>query len=239
MFGMVKQQDIALVRQFSGLQPETLDALARQARLYTLKDRQVLYHQGDTADAFYIVLSGGARLVEHMDSGDHAGLKVYGPGEAFGLLAISGSFPHPSEVSAMGEARIAAINGADARAIMHRHPDFGVAIVDMLVAHIHHAHTRLSSMMADRADRKLARALLVYARKFGTDDDHGRTLISVPVLQADLARFVAISPETVSRLLKQFNERGLLAGRSPLCICDHDSLRSLAGEGDINLSHSA
>lgn len=230
MFGMVKPQDIALVRQFGGLTPQALNALAAAARLYTLKDRQVLYYQGDIADAFYIVLSGGVRLEEHVPNGAQAGLKVYGPGEAFGLLAISGNFPHPSEVSAIGGSRIAAINGADARDIMLHHADFAVAIVDMLVAHIHHAHARLGSMISDKAERKLARALLLYARKFGLENDEGRIVIDMPIMQADLARFTGVSNETVNRMLKQFTGRGLLAGRSPLCICDLQGLVELAGE---------
>lgn len=221
--------DLSIVKGFQDLSAPTKDALAASAVLYTLADRETLYYQGDSAEAFYFVLEGGVRLVEHMIESSPVNLKIYGPGDVFGLLAISGSFPHPSEVTAIGPTHIGAINGRDAREIMQQHPDFALAVVDMLVAHIHHAHSRLGQMMAERAERRLARALLTYADKFGRANEKGQILIDAPLTQTDIAQFTGVSAETVNRMLKQFEQRGILAGRTPLCICDRDALAQLSG----------
>ncbi len=221
--------DLNIVKGFQNLSAPTKDGLAASSVLYSLADRETLYYQGDKAEAFYFVLEGGVRLVEHMIESAPVNLKVYGAGDSFGLLAISGSFAHPSEVTAIGPTHIGAINGQDARALVEQYPDFGLAIVDMLVKHIHHAHSRLGQMMADRADRRLARALLTYADKFGRANEKGQILIDAPLTQADIAQFTGVSTETVNRMLKQLEKQGLLAARNPLCICNRDELAKLAG----------
>lgn len=205
------QKEIFLkqVHGFGHLPQDTLMALCDRARVVALKPKETLFHQGDMAHSFYIIQSGGIRLIQHSESGQDVNLKIYGPGDLFGLLAISGSYPYPSQAVGVMDSRILAIRGEDARYVMQAHPILGLAVVDLLVSHVHHAHDRIRNLAVERVERRLARTVLLYCKKFGRPMPEG-TSIDVAVSQQDLGDFVAAKVETINRILKQWERDGIV-----------------------------
>lgn len=220
--------DLTAIPAFKSLDAAIHDALESAATVYHLKVGDTLYHQGEAAHSFYIVMSGGLRLLEHSPEGQTVNIKVHGQGEIFGLLAVSGPYPRRSEARAMCESVIAAIGGDDARHLMHRHPALGVLVIDLLVAHIHHAHDRIRTLAADRVEQRLARTLMLYAEKFGVAQGD-EISIDVSVSQQDLAQFTGTTVETINRTLKGWEGRGLVRrGRRHLDILDAVRLGDVA-----------
>ncbi|MCU0514287.1 MAG: Crp/Fnr family transcriptional regulator [Anaerolineae bacterium] len=200
--------NLAVVPAFAALEREVLDSLHRAARLYQVQRGQMLYHQGDQAHSFYVVQQGGVRLVEHTGDGQTVHLKLYGPGDLFGLLAISGAYPYPAGVQAIDDSHIAGISGAQARDLMLLYPTLGLCVVDLLVAHVHHAHGRIRQLSSERVERRLARALLVYSEKFGRLTHTGSTSIDIALTQQDMAEFIGTTLETINRTLRLWEKQG-------------------------------
>ncbi|MGF1505216.1 MAG: Crp/Fnr family transcriptional regulator [Anaerolineae bacterium] len=152
---------------------------------------------------------GALRLLRCTPQGHEVTLKIYGPGDVFGLLAVSGDYSGGATVEAIHKTEVIALLGQDIRQLMYTHGDLGVLITDLLVAHVHHAHKRLGNMTALRVDERLAASLLELAEKFGELCSSG-IMIDVPLTQQDLAQFIGATPETVSRTLKTWSQTGLL-----------------------------
>lgn len=191
---------------FRALAQEILHSLESHAILYQLKANQTLFHQGDMATSFYIVLHGGIRLVEHTHEGRNVHLKLYGRGDIFGLLAVSGAYPYPAGAQAICNSTVAAIMGTCAREMMLNHPSLALLIIDMLVKHVHGAHARLRQMASERVEQRLARTLLHYAEKFGRWTEDGIS-IDIPLSQQALADFVATTLETINRTLSKWEKQ--------------------------------
>ncbi len=191
---------------FQSLAPEILDILANHTTIYDLRTNQPLYHQGDMASSFYVVLEGGIRLVEHTSEGRAVHLKLYGKGDVFGLLAVSGAYPYPAGAEAICNSTVASITGAQTRTIMLEHPALALLIIDMLVNHVHGAHARLRQMASERVEQRLARTLIHYAEKFGHWVDNELS-IDVPLSQQALADFVGTALETINRTLSKWEKQ--------------------------------
>ncbi len=212
---------------FANVEADALRALERAAVVYTLKHRETLYRQGDLAHSLYFVQSGCLRLVEHTPDGKQVTLKIFGPGDMFGLLAISGPFPQSSSAEAVDEAVIIGIGSADLREVIRQYPLFGLRVIDLLVAHVHHAHARIRTMMVERVEQRLARALLHYCDKFGTEKD-GVISIDVTLSQQDLAQFCGTTVETINRTLKAWQEQGTLKlSRQHIDVMDRLTLQNI------------
>lgn len=212
-------QDLPL---FAGLNARALAALAESAQQVVLAKGETLFEQGDDATAFYIVTRGGVRLVEHTPEGKALNLKVYGPGDTFGLLAVTGGYAHNAAVIAAGPSVLYSFNGAAMRDLISRHPSVGLRIIDALVDHVHHAHDRIRQMAVEKTERRLARALLHFSAKFGQSVGPGQ--VSTNVTQREIAEFTGTTTETVSRLFKSWERAGYIQ-------CDRSSITVLAADG--------
>ncbi len=224
--------DLSQCAVFARLDSPVLAALQEIARIYTLENRELLFREQDTAHSFYILVRGGIRLLENTPDGQCVTIKVYGPGDCFGLLAVAGGYPHPSSAEAIAESVVISIMGHAAREVMLTYPQFALQVLDVLVSHVHHAHGRVRQMMAERVEQRLARALLHYGSKFGQAAG-SVIVIEMALTQQDMAQFAGTSVETVNRTLKTWQERGWIrAARQRIDITDADALNRLAEQDE-------
>jgi len=217
--------------------PVVIRELELCAAVYTLEAGQFLYRQGDLARAFFIVCTGGLRLVEHTADGQDVQLKIFGQGELFALLAISGEYPHPAGVQAMDKSLVAGISGAAVRSLVARFPELGLLLIDLLVEHVHHSHSRIRQFAAERVERRLA-------RPSGLNGVwHGRCSImvisSAPCVKVSsrlispsrrkMAEFAGTTIETVNRTLKIWEQREYIRrSRQHIDLLDRLALMAVA-----------
>lgn len=202
--------DLKTFPSFSGLDGCVLDAMMRHAVVYRLKRRELLYQQGEEAHSIYVIQQGGVRLIEHTSDGQQVNIKVYGTGDLLGLLSISGSYPHPSSAEAIDDTQVIGISGDTMRQLIGCHPVLGLWIVDLLVNHVHHAHSRIRHLVAERVEQRLARGLLHYCEKFGHRVDDDFVSIDITLSQQDMADFSGTTLETVNRTLKAWEDKGYI-----------------------------
>jgi CRP-like cAMP-binding protein len=222
--------DPLMMEPFASLGMGTCEYLSKMATIYHLKARETLFCQGDEAHSFYVVAEGGVRLVEYTSDGGAIALKLYGPGEMFGLLAVSGPYPYPATAEAIDDSVIMGLRGSDARELILHCPQFGLLLIDGLVSHVHQAHTKIRQLSADRVDRRIVRALLSYAEKFGTSRI-GVVSIDVLLTQQALAEYTNTTVETVNRTLKMLERQGLIrCARQHIDVLDLNRLMYMAGD---------
>jgi CRP-like cAMP-binding protein len=179
-------------------------------------------------------VSGGTRLVETTREGKQVNLKVYGSGDVFGLLSMAGEFHHRADVIAIDYSEILEFDAQQTRTLSHQYPDIALRIVDLLVLHTEHAHTRIRTLAAEKVKQRLARSLLHFCQKFGSAETDG--MIEVANLtQQDFAEFTGTTVETVNRHLREWEQKGIIKRhRMRLTIIDPAPLHDLVGQSSDN-----
>ncbi|PJF43538.1 MAG: hypothetical protein CUN55_08565 [Phototrophicales bacterium] len=221
-------QTLSKIEALAGLSEDTLIAICEAAHFRNLKPKEILYQQGEEAHAIYVVLSGGVQLIEHTNDGKVVGLKLYSAGDLFGLLSIGGIYRHQSRVEALLPTQMMCLDRESIRHVILQHPDFALRIIDLLIEHVHMAHSRVREMATEQVEQRLARALLKYGQKFGKRMN-GHILINISISQQDLANFVGATNESVNRILKQWDQEGLVAlSRLRIEILDWATLVNIA-----------
>lgn len=219
---------------YDGLSEGAGSALRKMSKMRRLQSGSLLYRQGEAANSFYCVLSGGVRLIEHVDAGKQVNLKVYGPGDVFGLLSLAGEFTHQADVVAVGYSEILAFNATQTRQLSQQYPEIALRIIDLLVLHVEHAHTRIRTLAAEKVERRLARSLLHFCQKFGRPGPDG-SLQSANITQQDLAEFTGTTIETVNRHLRKWEQLEIITRRRmQITIVDPEQLHGLANGSPDN-----
>lgn len=191
---------------FQNLPPETLSALVQHTRTQTLARGRAVFHNGDRAAAFYVVLQGAVQIVEYSPNGKRVCLELNTVGDIFGLLALVGDKPYPHSAYTVTSTQLMSISHEDAQTLIHEHPAFAQCVIHMLVGRVHRANARLKQLATEQADQRLARTLLYYAGQFAKHAPLDAPNV-LPISQQDLADFTGITLETVNRTLRLWEQQ--------------------------------
>lgn len=210
------------------LSDDDTNALLPHVHVVTLRRGDRLYDEGDIDDQLYVVIEGKVKLTRTSSDGREVLVRVQGPGDMFGELAMFDPTYRTSNASAVTDARLAAIAHNDLRAVLTDRPAIALLLLRELAQRLRIITDANTNLIFTDVPGRVAKALLELADKFGTEQEDG-TLVSHDLTQEELAQLVGASRETVNKALADFAARGWiqLSAKSVLLI-DPDRLRRRA-----------
>lgn len=191
-----------------------LDALTEQQRADLLArspDRglapgEVLFHEGTPGDTVYLVGSGRLAVEVTTLEGHTATLRVVGPGDVVGELALllPGAV-RSATVVAIESARVRPVQAAAFDELRRRNPAIDRALVADLAHRLDSLSRQLVVARYGTVTESVARQLLVLDDLYDHD--------WIPVTQESLASLTGGTRQTVNRVLRAATEDGLVARR--------------------------
>lgn len=114
-------RDVAL---FDGIDPDGLAMIAERALEVDFAEGRPIVRQGEVGTGFFLVTSGGARVVR-----DGTTIAEYGPGDFFGELSLLDRGPRIASVVATAPTTCLAIASWDFEALLESQPRLAIAIL--------------------------------------------------------------------------------------------------------------
>jgi CRP/FNR family transcriptional regulator len=203
----------------SGLPAERLEALAAQAQLTRASKGTVLFRPGQPCRGFPLLLEGSVRVSQTAPSGREIVLYHVGPGQ--GCLLSGGCLLGHSDYAASGvaetEVALVTIPPALFQQLLLEHEPFRRFVFGMYGERLAQVMELVEEVAFRRLDARLAQLLV----------QRGPV---VAATQQKLAEELGSVREIVSRLLRQFEERGWVElGRERITVRDPRALAELAG----------
>lgn len=212
---------------FQGLDCAALSSIAQAAGQRFATHGMFFFHQNEVP-ALHILLEGRARLAQLTPDGRQYVLTFAVPGDDFGLSAALHGAASPISAQAIGDCRALVWDGAAMRRLIERDARLAATFLRILAEQARDYEHRLCELATETVDQRIARALLRLVRRTGCPVPGGM-LIMLPLSRQDLADMVGATLYTVSRTLKRWDTRGLIAaGRERVVICDLDGLARIA-----------
>lgn len=201
-------------------------SLQRVATISRLRRNDAIFFEGDDADGYFRVVSGVVRLSKVLPDGRRHVIDFLFAGDFFGFAAGE-AYDHAADAISAAVVTRYARRAVDnlARTDIETCDLLRRSTTRALVA----AQERGLLLACMSATERMANFLLALARRVGARDR-----ILLPMSRADIAAYLGLTIETVSRVIGQFKTRGLirLVDTYNLELCDLPGLSSLA-EGDL------
>jgi len=172
------------------------------------RHRQVIYSQGDRADALFYVQKGKVKTTVVSKQGKEVVLAIAEPGQFFGEGALLAGHPvRISRATSIGKSRVLRFSKEAVVRLLHEDADFA----DLFVSHMLVRTVRVEEDLVDQVfgsvERQLARVLLLLAQ-FGTGDPPRPV---VPKISPEsLAKMIGTSPPRVTAFLNKFRKLGFI-----------------------------
>ena len=213
---------------FQGLSAEALAEVAAKGTLRRLARRDVLFHQGDPAEEFAVVLEGRLKLTQVSAEGQEVIVRYLGPGEMCAVVALFPDQSYPVTAEAAADARVIGWPRRKLDALLRDHPQLALNALRLLTERMGELSDRLRELATERVARRVARALLRLARKAGRRTDRG-VEIDMPLTREDIARLSGTTLFTVSRLMADWEEAGIVeSGRERVVVRSPHGLVAIA-----------
>jgi CRP/FNR family cyclic AMP-dependent transcriptional regulator len=150
-------------------------------------------------------------------------LSVLGVGEHFGELSLIDGQPRSAHVIAMDDAKLLILRRDDFRRRVAESPAVAWAMLVELSRRLRRADEQIGSLVLLDVHGRIARLLLDAA------DEGGAPTITKPLTHQTIAQMIGASRETVSRAMREFQDRGLISvERRQITISDRGQLEQMA-----------
>jgi len=168
---------------------------------------EVIYAQGDPANAVMYIQDGGVKLSVVSSVGKEAVVGMMGPGDFFGEGCLAGQSVRMGSANAMTPTTVLSIGQKQMLDVLHEQH----ALSDLFIAYILARNIRIEEDLVDQlfnsSEKRLARTLLLLAR-YGKPDKPQRVLPKVS--QEMLAEMVGTTRSRVNFFMNKFRKLGFI-----------------------------
>lgn len=180
---------------------------------------QVVYAQGDVANAVFYIQQGRVKLTVVSEQGKEAVVAILEPRQFFGEGCLNGHPLRIATTTAMENCVITSITKTAMTAVLHKEPAFSDLFMTYLLTRNSRIEEDLIDQLFNSSEKRLARLLLLLAN-FGKDG--GPQPIEANISQAVLAEMIGTTRSRVSFFLNKFRKLGFINYNGKLEV--HNSL---------------
>lgn len=192
---------------FAGLEHKDFDELVGRLSPIAVDKGQVLFHRGDTASSFYFIDSGLIELNLISASGEKKVLEVVGPGRTFAeAVAFMRERKYPVTAEALADTHLCQIPNNTYLDLIYSNPDACMRLLSDVCQHLHARVREIENLTVQNARSRLATYLLDHVVE--TNNDEATVRLELP--RHVIASRLSIKPETLSRLLRNMVDEGIL-----------------------------
>jgi CRP/FNR family transcriptional regulator, anaerobic regulatory protein len=193
------------------LPDEPLRGLFAPQQAETFAPGQAVFWQGDQAVEIVRIQSGCLRLFRILPDGRRTVTGFAFPGCVLGLAARG---RHAQTAEAVTEAKLQRIGARAFHAAVEGRPELRPQVMALLCEETAAAQEQSVMLASKKAEERLAAFLVTTARRTGADL-RMPVEIELPMSRLDIADYVGLTIETISRLFSRFRRDGLIALHSP------------------------
>jgi CRP/FNR family transcriptional regulator, cyclic AMP receptor protein len=188
----------------------------------TASKKQVLYSQGDAADAVFYIQAGMVKLSVVSQQGKEAVVAILEQGSFFGESCLAGQIVRTSTATALKDSSIVRIDKNAMIRVLHEEPAFAELFLSCLLSRSIRIQEDLVDQLFNSSEKRLARVLLLLAH-FGKEGKPEPVIAKVS--QETLAEMIGTTRSRVSYFMNKFRKLGFINYNGGLHV--HSSLLNI------------
>jgi CRP/FNR family transcriptional regulator len=169
--------------------------------------RQTIFHEGDPADHLFNVTGGTVKLYKLLPDGRRQITGFLFPGDFLGLAMID-CYAYSAE--AVGEVSLCRFPRLKLEALLEEFPKVEKRLLGMASNELAAAQDQMLLLGRKTAREKIASFLLLLARR-AVNADRPDDVLELPMSRTDIADYLGLTIETVSRTLTGFKKVGIIS----------------------------
>lgn len=210
----------------SELNDEEIIRVKAELRIRQYNKRDVVLHKGGSGDGLLFLLSGQLQVIDVTEDGRAIGLRMLGPGDFFGEIALINNSTRSASVVAMTDVLIAFLPAPTAMHLFSHSPSVANQMLRHLAQKIQ-SDSEFRALLSINNTAKRIYTYLVLMQRKEPEAGEPPVVENLPTHQ-DIANMINTSRETVTRALLTLVQQGIVQKDSHrLIILNPEALQKL------------
>jgi CRP-like cAMP-binding protein len=171
------------------------------ARRRRFKRNEVVFHDGDPGDTLHMVVKGHFAIRFTTPWGDQATVRVFGPADYFGELAMLSAGPRTGSAISLDGGETLSVDRGVFEELRATTPKINEMLTEALVAEVRRLSAALLEALYVPAQRRVWLRLIDLVDLYGGD---------IPLTQDEIAQLAGTTRPTVNRVLRSGEEHGVV-----------------------------
>lgn len=219
---------------FSGIPQTDRIRIVSTAQERRFTRRQTIFFEGDPIRHVILLTSGCVKKTQLGPNGQEVILRVEGPGEIVGAVGLCPTvdpcsmtrIEHCSTARALQLSSALVWETAQFEAISERFPLLRRNTAHILEQNLHELEERFREISTEKVSPRLSSQLLRLLKQVGKEE---QGQVEIALSRRDMAQLTGMTLFTVSRLICQWQEKGIVsARRAAVLVCDVPALVELS-----------
>ena len=182
---------------------------------------ETIFWEDDPADSFYLLKRGAVKGYKLLPNGRSQIARIVVLGD---LMAYSCFETHTYTAEALVDCEVFCFQRARFEAIVEQDPKLRQALAKKIAEELHQTQKQILLLGRMPAAERVSQFLLDFATRLEGETllTKGQKLIELPMTRADIADYLGLTIETVSRIFSKFRKDGLIELPKPNVVrfCD-------------------
>ena len=190
---------------FSKLSDTDLSDLLRHADIRSYEKGKLLFMQGETLSRYYLILEGWVKLYKSTEAGDEAVLQMLSAGDSLMEAAVFLNIPSLVSAQVVQDAKLLSLPAPIIRQSLLDNKNLALNMIGGLSMRSQGFIRQIEHSRLKTATERVGWFLL----KLGMEQNGGKAnAITLPYDKSTIASYLDMTPETFSRTLKRFKNKG-------------------------------
>ncbi len=202
------RQTLKTTPLFKDMSESKLHLIATKSHFMDFEKGDFLFHKGDSCTGFYIAVHGNIKIsFISMEGKEHVG-RIVGPGQSFGEAMMFLDKPSPATVQTITAAKVLFIPKNIIFQCIAEDAGCVHGMLAGLSRRIHLLVSELESLTLDSSQQRVIGYLLQHLQPENVK--FSKNAVELPANKSTIALHLNLAPETLSRVLHQLSEKGLI-----------------------------
>lgn len=198
--------ELKAIPYFQDLDTRALDRIRASAFDLRLEKGQILFTEGEPAQAMYVVRSGQVKIFKLSPDGREQILRIAGAGDCFNEVPIFDEGPNPANAEAVEPATLWGIRRTDMRRLVEEHPAIAIGFLKAFAGKLRYFTRKVEDLSFRSVTSRVAKLLLEIAE----DDGKGSLRLKRQLTQQEMAAVVGTAREMIGRAFKVLEKEGAI-----------------------------
>lgn len=210
---------------FSSLDSSELTEIIEKMNHKRVNKNDVVFLEGEKAKTLYFLNVGKIKIYKYTKDGKEQILHILSEGDFFGELNLLKESKYRFNAKAIEESKICMLSKENFKEILLYKPEIAIKILEIMGERLSDVESLAQNLATNDIDARIAFLLKELSDKYGKNNE-GNLVINLHLTREDMASYVGITRETISRKLKKFEEEGIIkiVGTKKIIIIDNEKL---------------
>lgn len=198
----VDLETLRRLKRFSQLKNGDLEVVSRASKIVDVEKGSVLFLEGSGADGLMVVVRGYVKISKNLDS--PRGLRVFGPGHSLGEPALVSNRIYPGSAVALTSSTILSLPLSVYEQLSLASPVFAENVTQAVAAGSRFMADAMVNFVEGDAEERVVRFIKSLLLEFGICEDQQTLKLPFYLSRQEVASFVNLRTETVSRIMSRW-----------------------------------